>query len=204
MAIEVNLNVQTLLLSAIDLKEMNPSWTAAMIEDYLTLNNSLASVAQNLFDIVDQVNTNTDDITTNSGNIFTNATNITTNSGNISTNSTNITTNATDISDHVAATNAHGALGNIIGNSNVTALATRGPVLLAVAVSNASTSSVNVTSADATAAPAVYDQTAAQTAVTLVNELKGDVNTLVGDVNDAIGQINDLLARLRSSGVLDT
>jgi hypothetical protein len=58
---------------------------------------------------------------------------------------------------------------------------------------------VSVTSPDATAAPATYNQAQAQSVVALVNEMKGDVNTLVANLNAAITQLNALLAAERSA-----
>lgn len=59
--------------------------------------------------------------------------------------------------------------------------------------SNASTSGVSVTSANATDLA---------TAITLANEIKGDVNTLVTDVNNAITKLNSLMANLRTGKII--
>ncbi len=66
--------------------------------------------------------------------------------------------------------------------------------LIATAVSDLTASSVSVTSPDATDLA---------TAITLINEVKGDVNTLATDLNATITQINTLLAGFRASGKLD-
>ena len=81
-----------------------------------------------------------------------------------------------DLDAHTSASSAHGAGGNIVGTTDFATSILGGVVLEATNVADAVQSTVAVTSPDATAAPAVYDQTDAQTAVTLVNELKADLN----------------------------
>lgn len=91
------------------------------------------------------------------------------------------------------------------GLSARTATATRtGMVLQAAVVSDAPTSGVEVTSADAATQGGAYVQADVQSIADLSNELKGDVNTLVTDVNNVKAQLNDLMAKLRTSGVLAT
>lgn len=104
-----------------------------------------------------------------------------------------------DYDDHAAESSAHGASGNIVGTDDHASPTTGGTVLLGVAVANAAASTVNVTSPDATAAPATYDQTQAQTVVVLANEMKGDINQLKDDLNGAITQLNALLASQRTA-----
>jgi hypothetical protein len=66
--------------------------------------------------------------------------------------------------------------------------------LLAALVNNAVSSTVAVTSPDATAAGIFYSRADTQTSIDLVNELKVDVNQLVVDFNAAITQLNEFLA----------
>jgi hypothetical protein len=97
--------------------------------------------------------------------------------------------------DHRAATSAHGATGDIVGTDDYATALLGGTVLLAAAVTDATASTVSVTSADASDLP---------TAITLVNEIKGDVNTLVTDLNAVITQLNALLASKRTAKQLAT
>jgi hypothetical protein len=106
---------------------------------------------------------------------------------------------ADDLADHTADSTTHGASGDIVGNLNYAAPTVGGVVWLASAVANATASSVTVAAPSATAAPALYDQTQAQTVVTLANELKTDVTQLVADLNAAITQLNAMLASERTA-----
>lgn len=100
---------------------------------------------------------------------------------------------------HVAAQSAHGATGDIVGTDDYATALVGGTVLLAAAVTNAVASTVSVTSPDATAAPAAYNQAQAQSVVTLANEMKGDINTLVANLNAVVTQLNALLASERAA-----
>ncbi len=119
--------------------------------------------------------------------------------GDISALDGRVDTVETNLSNHVNAESAHGATGDIVGTGNYAQAGVGGVVLLANPVANAVASTVSVTSPDATAAPATYNQAQAQSVVTLVNEMKGDVNTLVANLNAAITQLNALLAAERSA-----
>ena len=66
--------------------------------------------------------------------------------------------------------------------------------LVANAVTNAVSSTVSVSSPNATDLASV---------ITLSNELKSDLTTLVTDLNNSIAQLNTLLANLRTSGKLN-
>lgn len=100
---------------------------------------------------------------------------------------------------HVAAESAHGATGDIVGTDDYATALVGGTVLLAAAVANAVASTVSVTSPDATAAPAAYNQAQAQSVVTLANEMKGDINTLVTNLNAVVAQLNALLTSERAA-----
>lgn len=100
---------------------------------------------------------------------------------------------------HVADQSAHGATGDIVGTDDYATALVGGTVLLAAAVTDAIASTVSVTSPDATAAPAAYNQTQAQSVVTLANEMKGDINTLVTNLNSVVTQLNALLASERAA-----
>lgn len=100
---------------------------------------------------------------------------------------------------HVAAQSAHGATGDIVGTDDYAQPALGGTVFLAAAVANAAASTVSVTSPNATAAPAAYNQAQAQSVVTLANEMKGDINTLVDNFNALTTQFNALLASERAA-----
>lgn len=106
--------------------------------------------------------------------------------------------------DHRAATSAHGATGNIVGTDDYATDLVGGTVLQAAAVTDASASSVSVTSGDVSAAPAAYTQAWGIEVETLANEVKADVNTLVTDVNAIKDQLNALLAAMRTAKQLGT
>ena len=180
---------------ALDTLSLDLSQKQANINTVAQGTNSLEiQVALNVIAIDDNataISTNTANIATNTTDIGTNATNISTNTGNITTNATNIGTNTTNIT---ANTNAIAlASGQLVGNLDFATSGTGGVVLEAVNVSDAVQSTVSVTSPDATAAPVVYDQTDAQTAVTLVNELKSDLNQAITDFNAVTAQLNAFL-----------
>lgn len=105
-----------------------------------------------------------------------------------------------DLDAHTSSTSAHGAGGDIVGTTDFATSILGGVVLEATNVSDAVQSTVTVTSPDATAAPAVYDQTDAQTAVTLVNELKLDLNQAITDFNAVTVQLNAFLAANQTAG----
>ncbi len=119
--------------------------------------------------------------------------------GDISALGGRVDTVETNLTNHVNEESAHGATGNIVGTGDYAQAGVGGVVLLANSVANAVASAVSVTSPDATAAPATYNQAQAQSVVALVNEMKGDVNTLVANLNAAITQLNALLAAERSA-----
>ena len=110
-----------------------------------------------------------------------------------------VVTVETGLANHIAAESAHGANGDIVGTDDYAQAGVGGVVLLANPVANAVASTVSVTSPDAAAAPATYNQAQAQSVVALVNEMKGDVNTLVANLNAAITQLNALLSAERSA-----
>ena len=110
-----------------------------------------------------------------------------------------VVTVETDLANHISAESAHGANGDIVGTDDYCTATVGGTVLLAGAVADAVASTVSVTSPDATAAPAAYNQAQAQSVVALVNEMKGDVNTLVTNLNAAITQLNAMLATERTA-----
>lgn len=83
------------------------------------------------------------------------------------------------------------------------ALAEIGGVLQAPALADVAPPTIAVSSPDATAAPAAYDQTQAASVVTLANETKADLGALVTAHNALLTAHNDLLARLRAAGVLE-
>lgn len=181
--------LESFVLSASELRDLNPDWSDVMVEEWLNLIRNFVLLASSSDIIQIQVDQNT--------------TNIASNLVLIGNNTTAIVLVASNLNDHELETTAHGSNGDIVGFLDLATTLVVGLVKEAVAVSDGVDSSVSVSSPNATAAPATYDQTDAQTAVTLVNEIKNDVNTLVSDVNLINAQFNDLLARLRTSGVLD-
>lgn len=123
--------------------------------------------------------------------------------------------NANDITmnNHIGAESAHGSNGSVVGFNDTATDAIVGLVkrmqIVADAV-DATSSSVVVSSPNATAAPAAYDQAQVQTIVTLANETKDDVNTLVTnlntvvtEVNAIVTQLNDLIAKSKTAGQMN-
>lgn len=108
------------------------------------------------------------------------------------------------VDNHISSDSAHGVTGDNVGTGDYCTDTVGGVVNLAALTNDANQSAVAVTSPDATAAPAAYDQTAAQTAVTLVNELKSNVTQLTTDLNAAIDQLNDLLAKQKTAKQMAT
>lgn len=78
-----------------------------------------------------------------------------------------------------------------------TANTLKADIVKAVALTNASASSVSVTTADA---DVTYDSAERD----LINELKADVNQLTTDLNAVTGKLNTLLANLRTAGFMVT
>ena len=72
------------------------------------------------------------------------------------------------------------------------------------AVTDATASTVAVSSADITAAPASYNQTWGEEVETLANEAKADVNSLVTDLNNTITKLNSLLSSLETAGIISS
>lgn len=194
--------VQTVNLSAEELRSYG--FSDNFINDLINLQINQFNIADNIDFNAGQITQNTTDIESNQAAIQTNATNIGTNASNISSNTTAINTLSGTVNTHIGSSSQHGVTGNNVGTQDYAQSAIGGVVLLADAVTNANQSSVSVTSPDASAAPAAYDQVQVQEIVDLANEMKGDVNQLVSDVNSAIDQLNDLLANMRLARQLDT
>lgn len=98
--------------------------------------------------------------------------------------------------DHIAATNAHGATGDIVGNEDYATTSEYGVVKKAETQTDATASTVSVTSTDAGATYTSAEQT-------LINELKADVNTLTTDLNAAIAVINALIDKLQAADLME-
>jgi peptidoglycan hydrolase CwlO-like protein len=169
------------------------------IKDYVAIKQTIGAS-------IDQTNTNSETIDTLDARLDTAETAIVSLDGRVDAAEGDITaldgrvdTVETDLTNHIDAESAHGANGDIVGTDDYAQAGVGGVVLLANPVANAVTSTVSVTSPDATAAPATYNQAQAQSVVALVNEMKGDVNTLVANLNAAITQLNALLAAERSA-----
>lgn len=119
----------------------------------------------------------------------------------VNENETEISANRADIDTHTALESAHGSNGNVVGFNDIATDAIVGLVkrmqIVADAV-DATSSSVVVSSPNATAAPAAYDQAQVQTIVTLANETKADVNTLASDLNTVVTEVNAIVTKLNS------
>lgn len=174
----------------------NPEFTNRFVKDY-------ASAKRNFKVGANQIDQNTYDIEQLTIRVTANEVSIAALDVRLTVAESEIDTLQTDLAAHVAETSAHGATGNIVGTDNYASASIGGTVLLAAAVADAVDSTVDVTSPDATAAPAAYNQTQVQSIVTLANETKADLNQLVLDVNAAISQLNALLASMRTAKQLE-
>ena len=174
--------LQTFRPSAKEIKQ-GTGFTDNMVDDYLTIFENFVLLA-----------TSEDSIVIRVGNIETRLTVVEDDLGELTI----------AFVEHVSDDSAHGVSGNNVGTGNYCSSSTGGVVNLAALTSDATDSTVEVTSPDATASPAAYDQVIAQTSVTLVNELKADVTQLTTDLNAAIAQLNDLLAKQKTAKQMAT
>lgn len=174
--------LETLLLSAQELKELNPNWADGMIEDYLNQFRNMANVAINSDQIATEVNQNATDIGINATAIGVNATAIGVNATAIGVNATDIGTNATNLTNHINSDSQHGVTGDNVGTQDFCTNSVGGVVLIAAVISDL----VVISTADIAAAPALYDQTYTDTVATLVNENKAKINEIVAKINAII------------------
>jgi predicted RecA/RadA family phage recombinase len=95
------------------------------------------------------------------------------------------------------------AAGALTGDSTaIISLGDPNELVAAVVAAVSATSAEAVSTADATAAGAAYDQTVAQSAVALANALKTTVNTLVTLANADKTTINAILTALKVAGIM--
>ena len=165
---------------------------------------NIATNATNIATNTANITTNTANIATNATNIATNTTNIATNATNIATNATNITTNTTNLTNHEADNSAHGVSGDNVGTLDYCSLSVGGVALLCESRGNSSSTAEQVTQANATVAPAAYNQAQIQTIVSLANDTKEKYNQLETDFQALLTAHNDLLAKLRTAKQLNT
>jgi hypothetical protein len=107
---------------------------------------------------------------------------------------------AANLSKHESLEQAHNSNGNIVGFSDLAEEETQGLVKKMISIADAIASTVEVTVADASDAPASYTQSHSQELVDLSNANKEAINTLVTDFNNAVTVLNDLIAQSKSSG----
>lgn len=160
----INLNVS-------DIREMNPSWPEAMIDDYLYKQLNINSLGETTIPLEEQVALNTKDIEVNKQDI--------------ETNKQAISLVNTELDTHESNDSAHGVTGKNVGTEDFSTSTIGGVSLIANLVTDAADSTVDVASPDAIDLATV---------ITLANETKGDVNQLVIDLNAAITQLNAFLA----------
>lgn len=147
-----------------------------------------------------KIATNAEDIAANTESIIQNALAIAQNASDIAANAAEIVLLADSLDLHVNAFEAHGSNGNIVGFNDVANESTRGLVKRMSSISDAVSSTVDITTADIGAAPAAYDQAYTQSVTDLTNENKAAINQLASDLNDAIAVLNNLLAESKTSG----
>ena len=178
----------------------------AIADNAIAISVNATNIATNADDIstnATNIATNVTNISTNAGNISTNATNISTNTTNISTNASGISTNATNLTNHEADTSAHGVTGVNVGTLDYCSLSVGGVALLCESRSNSSSTAEQVTQANATVAPAAYNQVQIQTIVSLANDTKEKYNQLESDFQTLLTAHNDLLTKLRTAKQLN-
>jgi len=107
---------------------------------------------------------------------------------------------------HISSNSAHGVTGENVGTEDFATEAIGGVALLATLLTNASTSSESVSTADASAAPGAYSQTQIQEIVDLVNDCKATINTFIAtDYNGFItNKFNSLLAKIKTALQMNT
>lgn len=101
--------------------------------------------------------------------------------------------------DHINSNSAHGVTGSNVGSENYCSATVGGVVLQAPAVTNATSSTVNILTANVGAAGATYSQAYAQQQTDLINELKAAVNQLATDLNAAITTLNSSISTERTA-----
>lgn len=170
-------------LGAADIRIENPSWSDAMVDDYLRILEDRDSLST--------------DIETNAANIANNATDI-------DTNATNIQTNADNFEAHDTSDSEHGVTGDNVGTEDFAQTLIGGVVLLADLVTDVAQTSSTIATADVGLAPATYTQVYAQEQTDLINELKATVNDLVTDTTDLVTQFNELLANMKTAKQMNT
>ena len=189
--------------NAIDI-DTNEQAIAVNATNIATNATNIATNTANINTNTANIATNATNIATNTTNIATNATNIATNATNIATNATNITTNTTNLTNHETDNSAHGVSGDNVGTLDYCSLSVGGVALLCESRGNSSSTAEQVTQANATVAPAAYNQAQIQTIVSLANDTKEKYNQLETDFQALLTAHNDLLAKLRTAKQLNT
>ncbi len=194
----------SLTLSYAEIEQVHPDWSKVAIDDYFYKQSNINTLAISAQGLEAQVILNTDNIEINADNIVIIDGNLTDhindtdgahaasaisfdNSGGLAATDVQGAIDEVDgdLTTHVNANSAHGAGGDVVGNTDFATSGVGGVVNLASTVALAAFSTVNVGNPDATDLPSV---------IILANELKQDVNFLVGDLNAAITQLNAFLA----------
>lgn len=147
---------------------------------------------------------NAEDIAINSAAIVQNALAIAQNADDIAVNAAAIVVLANSLDSHINAFEAHGSNGDIVGFNDLADETTVGLVKRMAYIADAVETTVDITTADIGAAPAVYDQAYTQSVTDLTNENKAAINQLASDLNDAIAVLNNLLAESKTSGQMTT
>lgn len=177
--------------------------TDAINELILAIEENARNIAVNKESIEENallIAENTENILINAEAIVQNALAISENTAQIALNIQAIISLAESLDIHVNAFEAHGSNGEIVGFNDLANESLAGLVKQMLLVSDAAESSVNIVTADLSAAPAIYDQAYMQLVADLTNENKAAVNQLSLDLNAAIAQLNELIANSKSSG----
>lgn len=103
-----------------------------------------------------------------------------------------------ELDGHVSSTEAHGSLGDIVGTDNYATLILGGTVKLAASVNDANPVSASPP-ASVGGAPALYDQSYANSQTSAINDLSSAVSATVSDANLAIAQLNLLMQSMRDA-----
>lgn len=167
--------LRTLNLSARQLKDMTrgsgAEWPDSLVNDYLTIFGNLTNVSISTDDNIERIDEN----------------------------EANININATNFSNHDISTTEHGVIGNNVGDENFCTELVGGVVLLMELVSDAVSSSEEITLSNIASAPASYNQAYIQTLADMANDTKLKHNNMLLDLNNAIDQLNDLISKAKTS-----
>ncbi len=204
----------SLVLSYAEIGEIHPEWSKIAVDDYFYKQSNINTLALSAEGVETQVILNTENIQINADNIVVVEGNLSDHIGNTDgahaasaisfDNSGGLAATDVqgaidevngDLATHVNADSAHGAGGDVVGNTDFATASVGGVVNLAANVADPSVTTTAISTVDVGAAPVAYSQAYTQSQTNLINECKAKINSLVNsDVLDLITQLNAFLA----------